>query len=128
MRIRKFQSRFRIFAELPHERGGHGAAVLFLYHAHLHARVFSFDTHADAMIGEDRPELRQALKELQRALVSAQSVTGQLDRTLDANSENLDELLENLRHTSENLKEFTDTIKSRPSSLLRSSAPKDPKP
>src|SRR6266581_1754845 len=84
--------------------------------------------HADAMIGEDRPELRQALKELQRALVSAQSVTGQLDRTLDANSENVDELLENLRHTSENLKEFTDTIKSRPSSLLRSSAPKDPKP
>lgn len=84
--------------------------------------------HADAMIGEDRPELRQALKQLQQALVSARSVTAQLDRTLDANSENIDELLENLRHTSENLKEFTDTIKSRPSALLRSSMPKDPNP
>ena len=83
--------------------------------------------HVDALIGENRPEIHQALKHLQRELIIAQSATAQLDRALDVNSENIDELLENLRHTSENLKEFTDTIKTRPSSLLRSSTPKDPK-
>ena len=83
--------------------------------------------HADALIGENRPELHQALKQLQKELIIAQSATAQLDRSLDTNSENIDELLDNLRHTSENLKEFTDTIKTRPSSLIRSSARKDPK-
>ena len=47
----EFQSRFRIIAELPQERGGHGAAVLFCIPAHLHAQVLSFDNHADSMIG-----------------------------------------------------------------------------
>ncbi len=83
--------------------------------------------HVDAMVGENRADVRQAVVELRQALTSAKSLTGQLDRTLDVNAENIDELLENMRHTTENLKEFTDIIKSRPSTLLRSSAPKDRK-
>lgn len=83
--------------------------------------------HVDVMVTENRPDIRQALLDLRQALSSAKSLTGQLDRTLDVNAENIDELLENMRHTTQNLKEFTDTIKTRPSTLIRSSAPKDRK-
>jgi phospholipid/cholesterol/gamma-HCH transport system substrate-binding protein len=82
----------------------------------------------DAMVGENRADVRQAVIQLRQALTSAKSLTAQLDRTLDVNAENIDELLENMRHTTENLKEFTDIIKSRPSSLIRSSPPKDRRP
>ncbi len=84
--------------------------------------------HADAMITENRPDLHQALQDLRQALLSANNVTSRLDRTLEVNSENIDELLENMRHATENLKQFTDTIKTRPATLLRSSAPKDRQP
>lgn len=84
--------------------------------------------HMDAMLVENRPDVRKAVQDLRAALVSANDILSQLDRTLEVNSENIDELLENMRHAAENLKEFTDTIKSRPSSLIRSSAPRDPKP
>ncbi len=84
--------------------------------------------HVDAAITENRPDLRQALEELRRTLVSANNVTSQLDRTLEFNSENIDEILENLRHTTENLKQFTDTIKRRPYTLIRSSVPKERQP
>lgn len=84
--------------------------------------------HVDATITENRPDLHQALEELRRALVAANNVTSRLDRTLEFNSENIDEILENMRHTTENLKQFTDTIKRRPYTLIRSSAPKERQP
>jgi phospholipid/cholesterol/gamma-HCH transport system substrate-binding protein len=83
--------------------------------------------HVDAMVGENRADVRQAVGDLRQALTSARSLTGQLDRTLEVNAENIDELLENMRHTTQNLKEFTDIIKSRPSTLIRSSSRKDRK-
>lgn len=83
--------------------------------------------NVNAMVTENRPDIRQALLDLHQALTSAKSLTGQLDRTLDVNAENIDELLENMRHTTQNLKEFTDIIKTRPSTLIRSSAPRDRK-
>jgi len=82
----------------------------------------------DALIGENRPDLRQAVADLRNTLASTSTAAAQLDRTLDTNAENIDELLENIRHTTENLKEFTDRIKSRPASLIRSSGPKDRRP
>ncbi|MBI3668838.1 MAG: MCE family protein [Acidobacteria bacterium] len=84
--------------------------------------------HIDAMIGENRADVRKAVADLRQTLASASSLTSQLDRTLNVNAENIDELLENMRHTTENLKEFTDTIKARPSTLIRSSGPPDRKP
>lgn len=84
--------------------------------------------HVDATITENRPDLHEALEELRRALVSANSVTSRLDRTLEVNSENIDEILDNMRRTTENLKQFTNTIKARPYTLIRSSAPKDRQP
>jgi phospholipid/cholesterol/gamma-HCH transport system substrate-binding protein len=83
--------------------------------------------HVDAMIGENRTDVRQAVVELRKSLTTVTALTARLDQTLDVNSENIDELLENLRHVSQNLKEFTDTIKTRPYTLIRASSPPEHK-
>lgn len=83
--------------------------------------------HVDAMIGENRPDVRQAVIELRKSLATVDDLTGRLDQTLDVNSENIDELLENFRHVSENLKEFTNTIKTKPYTLLRANTPREHK-
>jgi phospholipid/cholesterol/gamma-HCH transport system substrate-binding protein len=84
--------------------------------------------HVDEILAENRPEIHSALVELRQNLAQLQRLTGQLNSTLDTNSENIDELLENLRHVSENLREFTEIIKTQPSTLIRSSTPKEHKP
>jgi phospholipid/cholesterol/gamma-HCH transport system substrate-binding protein len=81
--------------------------------------------HIDGMIGENRPDVHQAVLQLRQTLGQANGLIGHLDQILDVNSENIDELLENLRHVSENLKEFTNTIKTRPYTLIRASTPVD---
>jgi phospholipid/cholesterol/gamma-HCH transport system substrate-binding protein len=83
--------------------------------------------HLDATIGETQPEVRKALADLRGALKSLTDLSGQLNQTLDVNSENIDQLLDNLLHVTENLKEFTETIKARPYSLIRSSSPREHK-
>jgi phospholipid/cholesterol/gamma-HCH transport system substrate-binding protein len=83
--------------------------------------------NVDSLIGENRPDVRQAIAQLRRSLATVTDVTGRLDQTLDVNSENIDELLDNLRQATENLNEFTATIKTRPSSLIRSSNPPEHK-
>ena len=80
--------------------------------------------NVDSMIAEDRPEVHQALITLRQTLNNAQALTDQLNRTLDANSENLDEIIDNLRHVTENLNSFTETIKTRPYTLIRASGEK----
>jgi phospholipid/cholesterol/gamma-HCH transport system substrate-binding protein len=84
--------------------------------------------HVDAMIGENRPDLHQAVLELRQSLATVTSLTGRLDQTVDVNSENIDEALDNLRDVTENLKELTDTIKARPYLLIRSSPQPEHKP
>ena len=84
-------------------------------------------THVDAMIGEERPDVRQAVRELQGTLQSLTELTGRFNQTMDVNSENIDQLLDNLIHVSENLKEFTETIKTRPYTLIRSASPPEHK-
>jgi phospholipid/cholesterol/gamma-HCH transport system substrate-binding protein len=76
-------------------------------------------SHLDAVIGENRPDIRQAVIQLRATLTSAASATDQLDRTLTSNDENIDELLDNIRHVTENLRAFTDEIKSHPTVLIR---------
>jgi phospholipid/cholesterol/gamma-HCH transport system substrate-binding protein len=85
-------------------------------------------SHLDAAIGEDRPDLRQAVASLRQALGSASSLTDQLNGSLNANAENLDEILDNLRHVTENLNSFTETIKTRPYTLIRPSGIKPRNP
>ena len=84
--------------------------------------------HIDATISEDRPDLHAAIANLRQTLNSTVTLTAQLDRTLDSNSESLDEIIDNLRHITENMNEFTETIKTRPYTLIRSSGVKPREP
>ncbi|MGB7282335.1 MAG: MlaD family protein [Candidatus Acidiferrum sp.] len=85
-------------------------------------------THLDAVLGENRADVRQSVVELRKSLTTLTDITGQLDQTLDVNSENIDEILENFQRVSENLKEFTETIKKRPYTLIRATNPPEHKP
>lgn len=84
--------------------------------------------HVDGMVTENRAEIHKAVLDLRKALASTVQITDKLNRFLNANSDNLDEIMDNLRHATENLDEFTDTIKTHPSTLLRSTAPKEHEP
>ena len=77
----------------------------------------------EGTIAENRPDLRESIVKLRRVLESANNVTDQLDRTLNANGENIDDILSNFRQASQNLRQFTETLKQRPYTLLRSSLP-----
>jgi len=81
--------------------------------------------HIDAMVGENRADVRKAVVELRRTLTSMTDASDRLDQTLAVNSENIDELLDNMRRVTENLKEFTATIKTRPDTLIRASNPRE---
>jgi phospholipid/cholesterol/gamma-HCH transport system substrate-binding protein len=82
----------------------------------------------DAMLGENREDIRASVKKLRESLDNVKSITKRLDQTLDVNTETIDQLLENLRDVSENLREFTDIIKTHPSELIHSSSPHEHKP
>jgi len=77
----------------------------------------------EGTISENRTDLRQSIEELRRMLDTANNVTDQLDRTLNANGENIDDILSNFRQASQNLRQFTETLKQRPYTLLRSALP-----
>jgi phospholipid/cholesterol/gamma-HCH transport system substrate-binding protein len=85
-------------------------------------------THIDAIVGENRTDVRHAVVELRRTLTNMTDASARIDQTLDVNSGNIDELLDNLRHVTENLKEFTATIKTRPYTLIRASNPREHNP
>ena len=84
--------------------------------------------HVDATIGEDRPDLKQAVADLRKSLSSVVTMTAQLNNLLSTNAENLDEIIDNLRHVTDNMNEFTETIKTRPYTLIRSSGEKPHEP
>jgi phospholipid/cholesterol/gamma-HCH transport system substrate-binding protein len=77
----------------------------------------------EGTIAENRSDLRESIVKLRHVLETANSVTDQLDRTLNANGENIDDILNNFRQASQNLRQFTETLKQRPYTLLRSSSP-----
>jgi phospholipid/cholesterol/gamma-HCH transport system substrate-binding protein len=84
--------------------------------------------HIEELIGENRPDIRQAVIHLRRSLTNVSSITTHLDQSLEVNSDNIDQLLENLREVSDNLREFSGTLKSRPDSLIHTSSPRDRTP
>ncbi len=83
--------------------------------------------HIDAMIGDNKDDVRASVTELRKSLTTLTDITGRIDQTLDVNTENIDELLDNFRRVSQNLKEFTDTIKKRPYTLIRATNPREHK-
>jgi phospholipid/cholesterol/gamma-HCH transport system substrate-binding protein len=84
--------------------------------------------HVDAVVLENRQDLRSSVTELRQTLLTASSVMDQLDRTLDYNAENIDQTLENVRVTTQHLKDLTETLKRRPYTLIRADRPRERKP
>ena len=84
--------------------------------------------HVDSMLAENKDDLRASVVKLRESLEGVSVLTKRLNQTLDVNSENIDEILENMRKVSENLKEFTEIIKTRPSSLINYSGPREHQP
>jgi phospholipid/cholesterol/gamma-HCH transport system substrate-binding protein len=84
--------------------------------------------HLDAMLAENRPDIRQAIIDLRASLANVNTMVASLNNTVISNSENLDEIIDNLRHVTENLNSFTEQIKTRPYSIIRAAEPKPHKP
>jgi phospholipid/cholesterol/gamma-HCH transport system substrate-binding protein len=84
--------------------------------------------HIDAVVLENRQDLRSSVAELRQTLLSASPVMDQLERTLDYNADNIDQTLENLRVTTQHLKDLTETLKRRPYTLIRADRPREHKP
>lgn len=79
----------------------------------------------NTMLGENRTDLHAAIVGLRKTMAQASVLIGQLGRTTTANADNLDEMMDNIRILTENLKDFTEEIKTRPYSLIRSTAAPD---
>jgi phospholipid/cholesterol/gamma-HCH transport system substrate-binding protein len=79
----------------------------------------------DGMVGDNREDVRASVSKLRESLEHVSSLSAELQQMLDNNDYNIEQLLNNLRIVSENLKQFTDTLKTRPSSLIRSGSPRD---
>ncbi len=84
--------------------------------------------HIDAVVLENRADLRASVTELRQVLLTASSVVDQLDNTLTYNSADIDQTLENVRVTTQNLKELTETLKRRPYTLIRAVKPRERQP
>jgi phospholipid/cholesterol/gamma-HCH transport system substrate-binding protein len=84
--------------------------------------------HIDAVVVENRPDIRAAMTEIRKTLATASEVVEILRNTLDRNTDNLDETLSNIRNASENMRQLTDTLNRHPSVLLHGETGKDRKP
>jgi phospholipid/cholesterol/gamma-HCH transport system substrate-binding protein len=82
----------------------------------------------DGLVTQNSPEVRDSILKLQQALGKMNQLEDQLNQILVNNSDNIDQSLDNLRQITNNLNDLTDTLKSRPSSLINSSTPRDRKP
>jgi phospholipid/cholesterol/gamma-HCH transport system substrate-binding protein len=82
----------------------------------------------NGILGDNRDDLHTSITKLRELMASASQLIDQLGRNADVKAQNIDEILDNVRITTENLRQFTDTIKTRPSTLIRSSEPRERKP
>jgi phospholipid/cholesterol/gamma-HCH transport system substrate-binding protein len=84
--------------------------------------------HVDGVVADNKDGIHDSIAKLRVVLTNVTQLTDQLNQILDSNSDNIDQLLLNMRDVSENLRDFTNTIKTRPSSVVFSSSPRDRKP
>jgi phospholipid/cholesterol/gamma-HCH transport system substrate-binding protein len=85
-------------------------------------------SHVDAVVVENRQDIRTIVIKLKETMITAQSLIEQLKSTADLNSDNIDQIIVNIRQTTENMKQLTDSLKANPSELLRGNRAKDRKP
>jgi len=84
--------------------------------------------HIDAVVLENRQDLRASVEELRQTLTSASAVVDRLGTTLDYNADNIDQTLDNIRTITQNLKILTESLKRQPYTLIRANNPKERKP
>jgi phospholipid/cholesterol/gamma-HCH transport system substrate-binding protein len=85
-------------------------------------------SHVDAVVVENREDIRTIVVKLKETLITASALMDELKNTTDNNVDNIDEILLNVRAATENLKELTEELKTRPSTLIRGDGLKDRKP
>jgi phospholipid/cholesterol/gamma-HCH transport system substrate-binding protein len=85
-------------------------------------------SHVDAMVVENREDIRTIVVELKGTLLTASSLMEELKNTTDLNTDNIDQIITNLRETTANMKELTESLKANPSALIRGSKSRDRKP
>ena len=73
----------------------------------------------DAVLGENRSDVRASVVELRTTLQKTTVLLDHLNDAADQNGDNIDEVLENLRLSTENLRVLTDTLKANPAILIR---------
>jgi len=82
----------------------------------------------DAVLGENRADVRESVSELRTTLQKTTVLLDHLNGTADQNGDNIDEVLENLRLSTENLRILTDGLKANPAMLIRGVKAEDRKP
>jgi phospholipid/cholesterol/gamma-HCH transport system substrate-binding protein len=85
-------------------------------------------SHVDAVVVENREDVRAIVVKLRDTLTTASALMDQIKNITDNNEDNIDEILLNVRAATENLRELTQELKTRPSTLIRGSGLKDRKP
>jgi len=84
--------------------------------------------HINAVVVENRKDLRTSVKEMRQTLITASSVMDHLNQTLNSNSDNIDEILANVRAATQELKELTEKLERRPYTLIRADRSRERKP
>jgi len=92
------------------------------------ARVDQTLDNVNAMLDEDRPDLKASLSELRKVLESSKATVDQLQGIVSQNSVNIYDILDNMRASSANIRSLTETIKRSPSSLVRGIRVEDRRP
>ncbi|OQX96366.1 hypothetical protein B6I21_01170 [candidate division KSB1 bacterium 4572_119] len=93
---------------------------------------FSMGSKVDTMLAENQDAIAQSIHQLENTLTQSQDMIKQFQTTMESlnymlvsQNGNYGEIMENLSRTSRNLDEFTQTIREKPWSLIRKSAPKE---
>ena len=84
--------------------------------------------HIDAIMAENRPDIRAVMAQIQKTLGTANDTVDLLKKTLDRNTDNIDDVLVNIREATDNMQQLTDALKRNPSLLIRGETGKDRKP
>jgi len=96
------------------------------------ANLSHMSNRLDTLLIENQDSFSRSIQHLENTLVQSQELIKSMQETMqDVNkmivmqNGNYDEIMDNLRRTSRNLDEFTKTIKEKPWSLIRKSAPNE---
>lgn len=94
--------------------------------------VNSMGTRVDTLLLENQESIARSIQQLEATLEQTQGTIGEFKLTMEninhmlaSQNGNYNEIMDNLSNTSHNLDEFTRSIKEKPWSLIRKSAPKE---